>query len=678
MPVVFPLYPVLADGSCGCKIPGCSRYGKHPAVKFGELQQGADDRTRVEVDGVLGGAGFKTGAGPKGSGVVVVDIDSREAAEAWDNLGGHSEPTTTVETSRGIQLYFQHPGFYVKNSRSELAPKIDVRGDGGYAVMPGSTHVSGALYRTVNPGVEPAPCPAWLVEWFKKQPARAEVQPSPDDITDPVERERRRKIYRTHLETCDPCVAGRGGDETLFNVVQYGAYDLALPTEDVLELIEDVFDPRCEPPWGAELEGRVVHKAHYAKIKSTRDRRIPLSAAEEAILSEQFPPQFPAEKSMGTAGTDLFDVRWGGWSDVPLPPAWLISDLVARNKINMIYADPGSIKTWVAISMAIAVASGEPWLGEMPVEQGKVVYIDFEDGRDEFHRRVHMLSKGQSLPELGYLYGGRAGRLDDAAFWEKLEKFQKPNNVQFFVVDTLAAGTPGIDENSREAADALIYAGRFAEATPATLLVLHHSNKSGDIRGTSAFKASVDTLFKLQKTIEKEGEDFAKLSCVKSGQKKVRPVEMRLTDANGIEFVREEEKPSESQSESEEDKKDKRSVEELRAEILLLIEQRGPFASHDAIRMATSARKSSVSAVMAELAAAGDIAKLPEGWIRDNEKLRRERMREAIQTNPSATRTKLIALASVTRDQFDRFLALGNIRPISPDPSVPGFIWSEQ
>src|SRR5690606_17221204 len=81
------------------------------------------------------------------------------------------------------------------------------------------------------------------------------------------------------------CIEGQGGDRILFEVVQYGAYDLALPVRDVLKLIEEHYDHRCIPPWGDELERRVIHKAIDAKTRSTRPRQVPLTEFEEWLYN---------------------------------------------------------------------------------------------------------------------------------------------------------------------------------------------------------------------------------------------------------------------------------------------------------------------------------------------------------------------------------------------------------
>jgi hypothetical protein len=77
--------------------------------------------------------------------------------------------TLIVRTgSGGFHFYFLHPGFYVRCSkgseRVSLAPGVDIRGDGGWVVGPGSPHKSGNAYYVVRdrPIIH---APAWLLAW---------------------------------------------------------------------------------------------------------------------------------------------------------------------------------------------------------------------------------------------------------------------------------------------------------------------------------------------------------------------------------------------------------------------------------------------------------------------------------------------------------------------------------
>lgn len=164
--VVFPLHPIVwtADGpTCGCGgIEGCPGPGKHPATRYAELECGGTvARPRAGA-----GAGIKCGAAPKGSGIFVVEADSAEA-EAWLQAQGMPATLTVLSGSgRGHHYYLQHPGFRVKTCAGLMHPTVDVRGDGGIVVAPGSPHKSGSAYKIVR-DMAPATAPTWMLDWLR-------------------------------------------------------------------------------------------------------------------------------------------------------------------------------------------------------------------------------------------------------------------------------------------------------------------------------------------------------------------------------------------------------------------------------------------------------------------------------------------------------------------------------
>ncbi len=169
---IFPLYPII-DGKCGCNKEGCQNVGKHPAYKWSELLPG---EKVAPPDGW--GIGLATGAR---SGVFVVDLDVKPALgiDGLESLAalGEMPPTRSVRTpTGGWHLYFRWPGFKVQNSASKLGPGIDVRGDGGYVVLPDSPHKKGGRYEFFgDPETPIADAPPWLLEKLQAGNAGAGV-----------------------------------------------------------------------------------------------------------------------------------------------------------------------------------------------------------------------------------------------------------------------------------------------------------------------------------------------------------------------------------------------------------------------------------------------------------------------------------------------------------------------
>ena len=74
--------------------------------------------------------------------------------------------TVTVRSPHGYHLYFKAPNHRVPNSASRIAKGVDIRGDGGYVVGPGSATPDGE-YQFVEGRsfgeVELAQAPQWLL-----------------------------------------------------------------------------------------------------------------------------------------------------------------------------------------------------------------------------------------------------------------------------------------------------------------------------------------------------------------------------------------------------------------------------------------------------------------------------------------------------------------------------------
>ncbi|HEY4694459.1 MAG TPA: bifunctional DNA primase/polymerase [Candidatus Nanoarchaeia archaeon] len=93
------------------------------------------------------------------SGMVVVDV---EAGGDTTNLA----PTILSKTGGGgYHFFYKHPGQPVKNG-VRVKDKTDIRGDGGYVVVPPSVHKSGNSYEWLVPPDKNgfAPLPKWVLD----------------------------------------------------------------------------------------------------------------------------------------------------------------------------------------------------------------------------------------------------------------------------------------------------------------------------------------------------------------------------------------------------------------------------------------------------------------------------------------------------------------------------------
>ncbi len=162
---VVPVWGVH-KGVCRCqKGKACDRPGKHPRTRHGRTDATTDPRKIRTWKWTTANVGVATG--PE-SGLVVIDIDVPDGQATLAELEtqpGRLPAGPVVSTGGGgLQLWVRHPGVKVP-SRSGIASGIDIRADGGLAIVPPSIHKSGRRYTwKVRP--EDVPLPelpkAWL------------------------------------------------------------------------------------------------------------------------------------------------------------------------------------------------------------------------------------------------------------------------------------------------------------------------------------------------------------------------------------------------------------------------------------------------------------------------------------------------------------------------------------
>jgi predicted P-loop ATPase len=111
------------------------------------------------------------------SGLVAVDVDVKNGQRGaeWLDTNKSLLPKTRMHrtVSGGLHLLFRMPAdVEIRNSASRIAPGVDIRGEGGYIIVPPSPG-----YAVADP-VEPADMPDWLVQ--------ACLKPEPKPATEPL------------------------------------------------------------------------------------------------------------------------------------------------------------------------------------------------------------------------------------------------------------------------------------------------------------------------------------------------------------------------------------------------------------------------------------------------------------------------------------------------------------
>lgn len=172
----IPVFPVAG------KIPRTEHGCKDATTDEAQIQRW----WREHPDSGIGGA---TGAP---CGCWVLDLDGPEGLAELARLEeehGALPATRRVRTGGGgLHLWFRMPPDRQIGNRARVRPGVDVRGTGGYVVLPPSGHPSGGRYSLLDDS-PPTDAPGWLLDLVSK-PAKQSPKKAPNGFTKPSERRR--------------------------------------------------------------------------------------------------------------------------------------------------------------------------------------------------------------------------------------------------------------------------------------------------------------------------------------------------------------------------------------------------------------------------------------------------------------------------------------------------------
>ena len=203
---IFPVWGVRKNGTCECNRPNCPSPGKHPISRIDMAPNGVKDATsdRAVVERwwktiPTANIGWAMGEQDSGCSTFAIDVDKGDGYDATDSFArivdeyGGLPPTTQSKTGGGggHYVYAHDTDIHVGNAQDlvvhgEHVKGLDVRGTGGYIVIPPSGHASGELYEWVRDPEHLVSSPPWLLNLVVKG-ERPDKQrnsfPSPKDDT---------------------------------------------------------------------------------------------------------------------------------------------------------------------------------------------------------------------------------------------------------------------------------------------------------------------------------------------------------------------------------------------------------------------------------------------------------------------------------------------------------------
>ena len=186
------------------------------------------------------------------------------------------------------------------------------------------------------------------------------------------------------------------------------------------------------------------------------------------------------------------------------PRKFLLNPWLTTTGLVMIDAMPGHGKTWLALSIGYAVASGNALLGWQNERRGNVLYVDGELPGALLQTRFDMFGapppasafrilsraqferRSQSMLDLGTPEGR-----------EKLDDIIEANHIDLIILDSISTLVRSGIDNDVESWRAVQDWSLKHRARGRAVIFLHHQGRSGNPRGTSSREIVLDTRIKL-------------------------------------------------------------------------------------------------------------------------------------------------------------------------------------
>jgi hypothetical protein len=491
-----------AYAEAGIPVFPCEVNGKRPACA-----NGFKDATCFlgQIDLWWGIADYNIGLEPERAGWAVIDIDNGEGkngSSSWAALG-FDIPTRRVRTPRGGYHCYFHGS--LPPTASKLAKDVDTRGRGSYVLVPPSV-VDGKPY-TVIDDRDIADLPSGIEAALTKPATEAKSAVSELDLPGNVSRAR--SLLTVLVDRGDVAREFHGGNDRTYRL-SCELLNLGLSPEMARELLEEIWNPHCEPPWDDDALRDIID--HASRYSQNEDGAWAVPSAGEAFgdAISRLQTSNPLKDRSRFYPEDETEQEEG------LEPSWLVNSILPMNSTVLLYGPSQSYKSFLALDLALSVSTqATETFGSKPNATGTVFYAALEGKNNikKARRRAWKVARGiEGRIDNFYVLTAPMVAMPNEVeeFGDQIKARAAGRPVRLIVIDTLAKSMAGLNENDAGDAGRFIrFCDSLVEAFGCTVIAIHHSGKDSDkaARGSSAFLAGFDTVLETKadrksKTVE--------------------------------------------------------------------------------------------------------------------------------------------------------------------------------
>jgi hypothetical protein len=291
---------------------------------------------------------------------------------------------------------------------------------------------------------------------------------------------------------------------------------------------------------------------------------------------------------------------------------WLIDQLWTANAVGIIGGAPKSLKTWMALEMAVSVASGSACLATYDVPSpGPVLLYAAEDSESALRLRLESLAQHHALSLASLdirVITTETLRLDRTADQERLEATVELHRPVLLILDPLVR-LHAIDENAAgEIATLLGYLRLLQRKTGAAIALVHHAKKNVSanggagysLRGSSDLYAWVDSFLYLRRHHGQLILSAEHRSASASG-----PLALELANSESRPYLKLASTPTTAESPAR---------DPLAEKILTLLGQSSEPRTADSLRSTLQVRNQRLRETLQQLVEQGKLARSSQGY----------------------------------------------------------------
>jgi hypothetical protein len=180
---------------------------------------------------------------------------------------------------------------------------------------------------------------------------------------------------------------------------------------------------------------------------------------------------------------------------------WTLENFIPENSVCMLYGNSSSGKTFIALDMALCLATGKNWNGNN-VKKGNVIYLCGE-ANSGIGKRLKAWSLHNKQTDLSnFNLSSCALDLDQKDGLKEVEKSIEKikGGISVIFIDTLNNHFSGDENSSRDSRNFINACNYLSRKFNCSVVINHHTgHTSTRARGSSAWKANLDSIFFVKK-----------------------------------------------------------------------------------------------------------------------------------------------------------------------------------